>query len=139
MRVNEIMTRQVDVLSPDATLLQAAALMARDDVGVLPIGHARNLTGMLTDRDIVVRGIATGCDPAKTLVKDVMTPELIFVFEDQEVQHAAFLMSSRQVRRLPVLDRKHCLVGIVSLGDMATNDKNEGRLSATLQSVSEPA
>ena len=138
MRVNEIMTTQVDVVSPDTTLAEAAALMARDDVGALPIGREQNLAGMLTDRDIVVRGIAQGRDPARTPVRDVMTAELIFVFEDQDVQNAAFLMSSRQVRRLPVLDRKHCLVGILSLGDLAKYDKNEERLSATLQSVSEP-
>ena len=138
MRVSEIMTRDVDVLSPEATLLEAAALMARDDVGVLPIGQQESLSGMLTYRDIVVRGVAKGKDPARTLVKDVMTPYLIFVFEDQDVQQAAFLMSSRQVRRLPVLDRGHCLVGIVSLGDLAKHDDDEERLSVTLQSVSEP-
>ncbi|HMJ09842.1 MAG TPA: CBS domain-containing protein [Polyangiaceae bacterium] len=138
MRVSEIMTRDVDVVSPEATLFEAAALMARDDVGVLPIGHERKLAGILTDRDIVVRGVAHGKNPATTPVKDVMTPELIFVFEDQDVQQAAFLMSSRQVRRLPVLDRRHCLVGIVSLGDLAQHDDDEERLSVTLQSVSEP-
>lgn len=138
MRVSEIMTRDVDVVSPEATLVEAATLMARDDVGVLPIGHLESLTGMLTDRDIVVRGLAQGKDPASTRVKDVMTPDLIFVFEDQEVQQAAFLMSSRQVRRLPVLDRTHCLVGIVSLGDLAKYGDDEERLSVTLQSVSEP-
>ena len=131
------MTPNVDVISPDTTVLRAAALMAEDDVGALPIGQQRKLAGMLTDRDIVVRGVAQGKDPAATKVEEVMTADLVFVFEDQTVQQAAFLMSSRQVRRLPVLDRSHCLVGIVSLGDMAKHDNNDERLSVTLQSVSE--
>lgn len=138
MRVSEIMTKQVGVVSPDTTLVEAAKLMAREDVGALPIGQGRDLLGMLTDRDIVVRGIAEERDALETQVRDVMTPELIFVFDDQDVQQAAFLMSSRQVRRLPVLDRKRRLVGIVSLGDLAKHDPNDERLSATLQSVSEP-
>ena len=137
MRVNEIMTREVDIVSPETTLVQAAELMARDDVGALPIGQERSLAGMLTDRDIVVRGVAQGRDPFSTPVREVMTQELIFVFEDQDVQQAAFLMSSRQVRRLPVLDRGHRLVGILSLGDLAKHDSNDERLSVTLQSVSE--
>ncbi len=137
MRVREIMTRRVDIVSPDTTLLRAASLMAQDDVGALPIGRQQRLSGMLTDRDIVVRGVAQGRDPANTRVEEVMTPELVFVFEDQTVQQAAFLMSSRQVRRLPVLDRQRCLVGIVSLGDLAKHDNNDERLSVTLQSVSE--
>jgi CBS domain-containing protein len=132
------MTTQVDAVSPDTTLVEAAKLMAKEGVGALPIGHERDLTGMLTDRDIVVRVVAEERDPLHTRVKDVMTPELIFVFDDQDVQQAAFLMSSRQVRRLPVLDRKRRLVGIVSLGDLAKHDSNDERLSATLQSVSEP-
>jgi CBS domain-containing protein len=137
MRVNEIMTRDVDVVSPETTLVEAAELMARDDVGALPIGQERSLAGMLTDRDIVVRGVAQRRDLFLTPVREVMTSELIFVFEDQDVQQAAFLMSSRQVRRLPVLDRRHRLVGILSLGDLAKHDSDDERLSVTLQSVSE--
>lgn len=138
MKVSEIMTRDVDMVPPDASLVQAAELMAKSDIGVLPICRERSLAGMITDRDIVVRGLAQGRDPGSTPVRDVMTLEPIFVFEDQDVQQAAFLMSSRQVRRLPVLNREHCLVGIVSLGDLAKYDEDEERLSVTLQSVSEP-
>jgi CBS domain-containing protein len=119
-RVGEVMSRGVRVASPDDTVQQAARLMREEDSGVLPVGEQDRLVGMVTDCDVAVRLVAEGRDPAKTKVREVMTPEVRYVFEDEDLGHVAENMAEQQVRRLPVVNRDRRLVGIVSLGDLAT-------------------
>ena len=137
MQVSQILTREVETVRPDASVREAAQRMRSMDVGSLPVCDGRHLLGMVTDRDITVRIIAEGRDAANTPVKEAMTPEVTFVFEDQDVQDAARIMRERQIRRLPVLSRDKQLVGIVALGDIA--QAGDDRLSGdALQQISEP-
>lgn len=119
-KVAEVMTTDVRIARPDDTVQHAAQLMSEEDMGALPVGEGDELVGMVTDRDIAVRLGAEGKDPKETKVRDVMTPEVKYVFEDEDVEHAAQVMAEQQVRRLPVMNRDKRLVGIVSLGDIAT-------------------
>lgn len=136
MKVREILTPDPQPVRPYETLRQAAQRMRELDVGILPVCEAGRLTGAITDRDIVVRAIANGLDPDRTTVMEVMTPDLAFCFEDQDVAHAAQLMESRQVRRLPVVNREQQLVGILSLGDVAVRTHREGLVGGTLEGIS---
>jgi CBS domain-containing protein len=138
MQVQEIMTRSAVLIHPDSTLQKAAQKMKEPDIGVLPVSENKRLVGMLTDRDITVRSVSDGHDPRTDKVRDAMTPEVIFCFEDQDIAEAARLMKQKQVRRLAVLNRGKQLVGIVSLGDLAM-DSNEHLAGNVLQAVSEPA
>ena len=119
MHIRNVMTRHVKVASPEDTLQHAAQLMETNDFGLLPVGENDRLVGMLSDRDITVRGVARGMSPTKSTVRDIMSCEVKYVYEDESVEDAARNMSDLQVRRLPVLDRDKRLVGIVSLGDLA--------------------
>jgi len=140
MQVHEVMGRGVQCVHPNTTLREAAQKMRDLDVGPLPVcGDNDRLVGMLTDRDITVRAVAEGQDPRKTLVRDVMTPNVIYCFEDQDVAEAAQMMKENQVRRLVVLNRDKRLVGIVSLGDLAVDMGDEELAGNTLGGVSEPA
>jgi len=139
MKVNEVMTRKVECVRPADTLQQAARKMRDLDVGPLPVcGENDRLAGMITDRDITVRAVAEGWDPAGKHVSDVMTEEVVYCFEDQDVQEAARLMQEREIRRLVVLNRDKRLVGIVSLGDLAVETGNKQLAGNTLEAVSEP-
>src|SRR5919198_1890490 len=120
MKVSEAMTRDVRVASPDETMQKAAQTMADLDAGVLPVGEKDHLIGMITDRDIAIRGVAKGKGP-KAKVRDVMTDDVKYCFEDQEIEEVTRNMADIQVRRLPVLNREKRLVGILSLGDIATS------------------
>jgi len=122
MEVREVMTRDVRVTSPDDTLQDAAARMLELDIGVLPVGEHDQLVGMVTDRDIAVRGVAKGRGPS-TKVREVMSAEVKYCFDDEDVLHVAKNMADIQVRRLPVVNRAKRLVGIVSIGDLATQAK----------------
>jgi CBS domain-containing protein len=133
------MTRSVEVISPNATLDDAAAKMRELDVGPLPVCDGDNLLGMITDRDITVRATADARNPLLTKVREVMTPDLHYVFEDQELEEAARMMEERQIRRLAVLSRDKRLVGIVSLGDLAVETRVTQLAGEVLQEVSEPA
>lgn len=139
MRVAEIMTRHTEVVLSDSVLKDAALKMQQLDVGTLPIKEGDRLVGMLTDRDITVRATAEGRDPTKTQVREVMTPQVVYCFEDQEVWEAAKLKQEKQIRRLPILSREKRLVGIVSLGDLAVHSREEKLVSKTIKEVSEPA
>jgi CBS domain-containing protein len=139
MLVREIMTHNVEVVSLDETLEQAARKMEELDIGPLPVCEGHRVVGLLTDRDITVRATAAGCDPKTTLVADVMSPEVIWCYEDQDVHDAARLMGEELVRRLLVLSRSNDLVGIVSLGDLAAEAGDPGRPGEVLKKVSEPA
>ena len=140
MQVQEVMTRGVECTRPTDSVATAAQRMRDLDVGVLPIcGDDDRLKGMITDRDITTRATAGCCDPAATRVSDVMTPNVIYCFEDQDVTEAARLMKENQVRRLVVLNRDKRLVGIVSLGDLAAKAGDGGLGGEALERVSLPA
>lgn len=120
MRVNECMTREVQIAYPTDTIAEAAKIMARLDAGILPVGENDRLVGMITDRDIAVRGVAQGRGP-DAKVGDVMNAEVKYCFDDQEIGEVLRNMGELQLRRLPVLNHEKRLVGIISLGDMACN------------------
>jgi len=110
------------------------------DVGLLPVcGDNNRLAGMITDRDVTVRAVAEGLDPKATHVEQVMTPDVMYCFEDQDVTEAAGLMKKEQIRRLVVLNRDKRLVGVVSLGDLATKTGDDDLSGETLEEISEPA
>ena len=121
MKVSKIMTRDVTLLNPDQTICVAASLMAEIDAGALPVGENDRLVGMITDRDIVIRAVAQG-KSADTNVADVMSKEVLYCFDTDEIDDVARNMGKARVRRLPVVNRDKRLVGIVSLGDVARND-----------------
>jgi CBS domain-containing protein len=137
MQVKELMTPDVEIASPDDSIQTAAKMMADLDVGVLPVGENDRLVGMVTDRDIAVRGIAAGRD-GQAKIRDVMTKEIRYCFEDEDSQAVAQKMAEWQVRRLPILNRDKRLIGIVSLGDLAIGDRGEAPHEA-LRGVSEGA
>jgi CBS domain-containing protein len=139
MQVQEVMTCGVETIGPDSTLQDAAQKMKELDVGPLPVCENGHLVGMLTDRDITVRSVAAGQDSRTDMVRDVMTPEFIYCFEDQDVAEAAQLMKQKQVRRLIVLNRDKQLAGIISLGDLAVDTGDDQLAGTVLQAVSEPA
>ncbi len=118
MKVCDAMTRDVQIANPDQTIREAATLMADIDAGILPVGENDRLIGMISDRDICIRAVAEGLSP-DTPVRDVMSEEVLYCFEDQDVDEVADNMSEVKVRRLPVLSRQKRLVGIISLGDLA--------------------
>lgn len=121
MRIAEIMTRDVHVASPDDLIQDIARQMAENDIGFLPVGENDRLVGMITDRDIVVRHVADGRD-GKTRVGDIMTTDVRYCFDDDELSEVARHMGDEQIRRLPVINRDKRLVGIVSLADAARGD-----------------
>ncbi|HEY6820812.1 MAG TPA: CBS domain-containing protein [Burkholderiales bacterium] len=137
MRVSEAMTRDVRVATPGQTLRDAAKTMAEIDAGVLPVGENDRLIGMITDRDIAIRGVAAGKGP-DTPVREVMSSEVKYCFEDEELDHVADNMARIQVRRLPVVSRDKRLVGIVSLGDVAKSDGQGAKAAQAVKGVSRP-
>jgi len=137
MNVREVMSRDVKIASPEDTLQHAAELMVDIDAGVLPVGENDRLVGMLTDRDITVRAVAKGKAPDRTKVREVMSPEIKYIYDDESLEEAAENMGKLQIRRLPVLNREKRLVGIVSLGDLAL--KKKGKAGDALKGISQPA
>jgi CBS domain-containing protein len=121
MKVSDKMTRNVRIASPDDTIQQAARNMAECDAGALPVGADDRLVGMVTDRDIAVRGVAQG-KGLDTKVREVMTPEVKYCFEDEDLDQVSRNMGEQQVRRLPVMNREKRLVGVLSLGDVAMGE-----------------
>ena len=103
MQLKDVMTRQVEVISPDASLEEAARKMDQLNVGPLPVCENERLVGLVTDRDITVRATAAGKDPRTTPVREAMSQDVLYCFEDQDVREAAQIMENQQVRRLPVL------------------------------------
>jgi CBS domain-containing protein len=124
MKIKDVMTREVRTIAPTSTIRDAAKLMLDIDAGSLPVADNERLVGMLTDRDIAVRAIAAGKGP-DTSVGDTMSPDILYCFDDQDVDEVCENMSDKQVRRLPVVDRDKRLVGIVSLGDLAQRGESD--------------
>jgi len=136
MQIRDIMTQPVCDISPEATLHEAAQTMKSADVGVLPVCRDDKLIGLITDRDITVRAVAEGRDPDATRVSEAMTPDLIFCYDDESVEAAAWLMEARQIRRLPIMDHRQHLVGMLSIGDIATRQPSDRLSSELLEQVS---
>ena len=124
MQVKQCMTRDVCVISPDDTIERAAQTMGRIDAGILPVGDNDRLVGMITDRDIAIRGIAEGCGPTAK-VRDVMSQEVRYCFDDADADEVLENMAEIQVRRMPVVNHDKRLVGIVSISDIAKDEEKE--------------
>nr|WP_298169797.1 CBS domain-containing protein [uncultured Pseudomonas sp.] len=123
MKISDIMTRGVQTVTPDQSIHEAAALMARIDCGALFVNEQDHLIGVVTDRDIATRAVAEGL-PGDTPVSEVMSQGVRYCFQDEDVMHVAKNMADIHVRRLPVMDRDKRLVGVVSLGNIAASDNN---------------
>ena len=136
MKVREVMTRDVQTVQPDQPVQQAASFMLSADAGSIPVTEGNRLIGMITDRDIAVRGVAKGLGP-DTPVRELMSSECVCARDDDDISDAASKMSAAQVRRLPVIDQSERLCGIVSLGDLAREDASDTAETA-LEGVSQP-
>lgn len=137
MKISEVMHQGCKYCGTSDSVAEAAKLMASEDVGVVPIAENDKMVGMLTDRDIVIRGVAAGRDISGSPVKEFMSDHVYYCFDDQEVDEVANNMSQMQVRRMPVVNRDKRLVGIVSLGDLA-NKAPEQAASNVLHGVTHP-
>lgn len=135
MKISEVMTRNVQTVRPDQPVQEAASFMLSADAGSIPVAEGERLIGMITDRDIAVRGIAKGYGP-ETPVRELMTDDIICARTDDDVEEVASRMSQAQVRRLPVVDEQERLCGIVSLGDLARESHGESAHEA-LEGVSQ--
>jgi CBS domain-containing protein len=136
-RIADVMTRGVRTLSPGDSMVMAAQAMEELNVGVVPVCDADRLVGMVTDRDIVLRGVAQGRPVETTRLEEVMSQDPCWCFEDQSVDEVVEQMRDAQIRRIPVVDSDRHLVGIVSLGDLAVKS-DMARAGEALESISEP-
>lgn len=137
MKISEMMTRDVKMTAPSQSIREAAKMMADLDAGALPVADQDRLVGMITDRDIAIRAIASGRGP-DTPIREVMTQDVKYCFEDQSVEEVAQNMGDIRVRRLPVLNRDKRLVGIVSIGDIATSGESDEEVGNALSGISRP-
>jgi len=136
MQVSEAMTREVCLADPNQTICEVAQSMQDIDAGAVPVGENDRLIGMITDRDIAVRAVAAGKGP-DTPVREVMSPQVMYCYADEDLDDVAKNMAGLRLRRLPVVDRKKRLVGILSLADLAMVESNRVAGSA-LSSISQP-
>jgi CBS domain-containing protein len=136
MKVREAMTGDVRLTDPNRSIREAAEIMAEQDIGALPIGENDRLVGMVTDRDIAVRAVARGLGP-DTKIRDVMSPEVMYCFDDEDLDDAAQNMGDIKVRRLPVLNRDKRLVGIISISDL-TRREDARQIGRALADISSP-
>ena len=136
--VSDIMTREVRALAPTDSVRRAAQSMGELNVGSVPVCNGKKLVGMVTDRDITLRCVATGLDIEKTPLSDIMSKDVQWCFEDQPLSEVMEKMAESQIRRLPVVDREKHLVGIFSLGDLATKTDDK-KVASVLQDISEPS
>lgn len=139
MNIIDIMTHNVTVIRPDATVREACEKMRDEDIGFLPVCDGDTVLGIVTDRDIATRAIADSGNLENRLARDIMTKELVFVYDDQELLEAARLMEVKQVRRLVVINRNKKLVGVLSLGDLSRQSTDQHLAVEVLERVSEPA
>ncbi len=137
-KLKDLMSRDVKVISPDMSIREAAREMRDGDFGMLPVGENDRMIGTISDRDIAIRAVAEGKDTG-TKVRDVMSEGIAWAFEDDSVEEAAKIMSKRQVRRLPVVDRDKRLVGIVALGDFAVESSEIRPAAEALSEISKPS
>ena len=137
-QLKDLMSRDVKVINPDMTIAEAAQRMRDGDFGMLPVGEDDRMIGTISDRDIAIRAIAEGKD-SDTKVRDVMSEGIAWAYEDDSVEKAALIMSERQVRRLPVVNRNKRLVGIVALGDFAVESSEIKPAAKALSEISKPS
>ncbi len=136
-QLKDVMSRNVQVISPEATLQEAAVRMREHGFGMLPVGENDRMIGAVTDRDIATRAVAEG-KGVDTLVREVMSEDVIWCYEDDTLETGADMMSRCQVRRLPVVNREKRLVGIVSLGDFAVAADDIQPTAEALVGISQP-
>ncbi len=134
-KTKDVMTRQVDVISPEASIAEAALRMRTGDFGLLPVGENDRMIGAISDRDIVVRAIAQGKSP-DTQVREVMSEGILWAYDDDSVEDAVKIMSKHQVRRLPIINHDKRLVGIMALGDLAVNKAERQPAAKALAEIS---
>jgi CBS domain-containing protein len=139
MDVRDVMTSRFEMIDSTASLTQAAREMKSLDVGILPVREGTRLIGVITDRDIVIRGLAEGHDPDSAQVKDIISSDVVYCYDDDSVDDAAHLMEEHQIRRLIVCDHERTPVGIVSLGDLSVKTGKDELCGETLERISEPA
>ena len=138
-QISEIMTRDVRCVAPSDTLQRAAKAMDELNVGALPVWDGQNLIGMVTDRDITIRGVASGKQVDSTPVSEVMSTDVQCCFEDEQINDVMEKMRDSQIRRIPVMDKQNRLIGMVSLGDLATKTAADEEVQQTLEDISEPS
>ncbi len=138
MQIRDIMTRPVELAAPDESVREAARKMTVLDCGILPVGENDRLIGMISDRDIVTRAVAEGYDPDECYVREIMSPDVMWCYEDETADDLARNMAALQVKRLPVLSRDKRLVGIVSLGDLALVKPAQHQAQTALAGISQP-
>lgn len=135
MKVKDIMTGDITYINPDSNVVEAAQLMQKHNVGSIPVCDNNGLVGIVTDRDIVVRNIAHGKNPASTTVRDVMTGQVITATPDMEVDSATKMMAEKQIRRIPVVEN-NMIIGMLALGDVATDNRCNMEASEALSEIS---
>lgn len=138
MLVRDAMTPRAETIGPEETLQAAAVKMRTLNVGALPVKENDHLVGMVTDRDLAIRGAAPGRDPTHTPVREAMTPQVVWCFEDQDTIEAARIMEDKAIRRLMVLDRQERLVGVLSVDDLAAGARQERLAGQVLDSAVAP-
>jgi CBS domain-containing protein len=137
-KLSEVMNTDVQTISPDATIEEAAQEMRDGDFGLVPVVEDEELIGVITDRDIAIRAVAEGRDPS-ILVREVMSEGVVWASEDDSIEDAARIMSDHQIRRLPIVDADQHLVGIVSLGDFAVDSSDIEPVVEALSDISRPS
>jgi CBS domain-containing protein len=136
--IKDVMSRDVQVISPEASIAEAARQMRDGDFGMMPVGANDRMIGSISDRDIAVRAVAEGRG-ADTKVRDVMSDGIRWAYEDEPVERAVAIMGEYQIRRLPIVSRDKRLVGIVALGDLAVRETESEPAAEALCEISEPA
>jgi len=138
MRIRELMTKTVTTVKPETRIAEIARIMRDEDIGSVPVAENDRLVGMVTDRDIVIRGVVDGSSLDSKSARDVMSPQILYCIEDQKVEDVLRNMGEKQVRRLPVIDASKRLVGVVSIGDLSTRARTT-KTGEALKEISKPA
>jgi CBS domain-containing protein len=136
MKLNQVMTKNPEYVPLNTALVEVARRMRDLDVGMLPVGDGIKLKGMVTDRDITIRATAEGLDPERTKASDIMTEQVLYAYEDEEVEKAIQTMKEKQVRRLIILNRDKDMVGVVALADVATGTESPEVKAEAVEAVS---
>ena len=136
-RLKDLMSRDVQIISPDATIKEAAQQMRKGNFGMMPVGEDDRMIGAISDRDIAIRAVADGKGPSAK-VREVMSEGIVWAYEDDSVDVAVKLMSDKQIRRLPIVNAAKRLVGIVALGDLAVVKSDVGAAGEALSEISKP-
>ena len=134
-QLKDVMSHDVKILNPEATIKDAARQMRDGDFGFMPVGENDRLVGTLSDRDIVIRAVADGMD-ANTKVRNLMSTEVMWAYENDSVEKASRIMSDKQIRRLPIVNAEKRLVGVVALGDLAVDGGDVNAAGKTLSNIS---